>query len=82
MSKGPNNEKSQVCTADAQLHFDLAGVTKRNLQRRAEDRSTMSKVIGRCELQPGQGMWLVIHEASIACFNAARYVMEYSCQLT
>lgn len=68
---------SKWCTADRQLQFDMPGVTKRCMLQgdkdTAQNRQAKDKVIGWCQ-QPGQGVWLVIHNAAIALFNVCRCV--------
>ena len=68
----PPSEKQALYTANCQLQFDIAGVTGRNSQRHSRE-MTDDGVIGRCGLESsGDTMWLVVHDSSIALFNAGR----------
>lgn len=63
------------CTADSHVTFDLTGVTRRDSLMATGDQvqeGTADRVIGWCGLK-GQGVWLVLQDSSIACFNVARY---------
>ena len=66
-----------LCSPDREIRFDLSTVTS---HCRSHDTSESSspelgdKVIGRCE-EGGQEVWLVVHNAAIACFNLYRWVL-------
>lgn len=83
-SPGPSEDTRP--TADGQIQFDMEGVTKRyGLQGERDNSGDIpygtNKVIGWCQLpgqevcqQSGQGVWLVVHNASIACLDVCRCV--------
>lgn len=72
-SSGSCSREVRLCTADSRVTFDLPGVTRRNATSdQLAGGSTADRVIGWCGLK-GQGVWLVLQDASIACFNVARY---------
>lgn len=68
---------TQACTADREIQFDLAAVSKRYPVLSNEDtpqHRPANRVIGWSPLQE-QGVWLVVHDSSIACLDVRRCVM-------
>ena len=77
----------RVCTADCRVEFDLSGVQRRCHSAMAAGHPLHGKdavgtvekpaetAIGWCELleNSGRGVWLVVRDSTIACFNISGY---------
>ena len=77
----------RACTADCRVEFDLSGVQQRCRSAMAamegKDPAVTSvgkppaeTAIGWCELleDSGKGVWLVVRDSTIACFNISGYI--------
>ena len=67
-----------TCTGDCQATFDVAGVMGRWRALAAGDPPhalEADRAVGWCELtkDSGKGVWLVVRNSSISCFNVSRY---------
>ena len=87
-------QQAQVlCTADSNLDLDLEGIRGRLTAHLSQDttreedgagKGCPDSVIGWCELPVVEerrvsGVWLVVRDGCVACFNAERWVREWWC---